>query len=150
VDLALEVHRALAVQFDAVASVSADHLATPGRCLERAQEGAKYRLVKSCGECPASVGMTPDRSSVLSKAMSGSSALLFVPSVFVWPRVVAVVDAHWQPTLVYPARGVGLLWEPETIQAPDAAAALLGRARAAVLASLGQLHSTVTSPLRSE
>jgi DNA-binding transcriptional ArsR family regulator len=68
--------------------------------------------------------------------------LLFVPSVFVWPRVVAVADAHWQPTLIYPARGVGLLWGPEEVRAADAAVALLGRVRAAVLASLDQPRST--------
>lgn len=68
--------------------------------------------------------------------------LVFVPSVFVWPRVVAVTDAHWQPTLIYPARGVGLLWGGEDVHAEDAAVALLGRVRAAVLTSLDQPRST--------
>ena len=42
----------------------------------------------------------------------GDRGLLFVPSVFVWPRVVAVVDPAWQPTVVYPARGIATLWDP--------------------------------------
>ena len=38
--------------------------------------------------------------------------LLFVPSVFVWPAVLLITAPPWQPTLLYPARGVELLWEP--------------------------------------
>ena len=37
--------------------------------------------------------------------------LLLLPAVFAWPRVWAMTDPPWQPTLVYPPRGVGLLWE---------------------------------------
>lgn len=68
--------------------------------------------------------------------------VVLVPSVFVWPRVVAVTDARWQPTLIYPARGAGLLWEPAVVPASDALAALLGRVRAAVLGALDQPRST--------
>jgi DNA-binding transcriptional ArsR family regulator len=72
----------------------------------------------------------------------GAEGLLFVPSVFVWPRVVAVVDPAWQPTVVYPARGVGTLWEPGDPAAPDAIAALIGPGRAKVLAALDEPWST--------
>ena len=51
--------------------------------------------------------------------------LLLVPSVFIWQKPSAMVDPPWQPTLVYPARGVGLLWEPT----PDEPTAGAGRAR---------------------
>ena len=68
--------------------------------------------------------------------------LLFVPSVFAWPDVVLVTDPKWQPTIVYPARGVGTLWEPGRPAAPDALAALLGRVRAGVLAALDRPRST--------
>ena len=50
--------------------------------------------------------------------------LLLMPSVFVWPKVTALTVEPWQPTLVYPARGIGMLWSPERIERP-------GRARAA-------------------
>jgi DNA-binding transcriptional ArsR family regulator len=68
--------------------------------------------------------------------------LLFVPSVFVWPAVVLITAAPWQPTLIYPARGVGTLWEPDQVRPPTALAALLGRSRAAVLLALDQPRST--------
>ena len=68
--------------------------------------------------------------------------LLFVPSVFTWPDVVLVTDPKWQPTLVYPARGVGTLWEAGGPAAPDALGALLGKVRAAVLMALDHPRST--------
>jgi DNA-binding transcriptional ArsR family regulator len=68
--------------------------------------------------------------------------LLFVPSVFTWPIVVLVTDPHWQPTLIYPARGVGTLWDPQRAAAPQALAGVLGRVRAAVLSALDRPRST--------
>jgi hypothetical protein len=68
--------------------------------------------------------------------------LLFVPSVFTWPDVVLVTDPHWQPTIVYPARGVGTLWDVGRTAAPDALGALLGKVRAAVLMALYRPRST--------
>jgi hypothetical protein len=62
--------------------------------------------------------------------------LLLVPSAFNWPVISAITEPPWQPTLIYPARGVGLLWEPGETVAPTALRALLGRRRAAVLAAL--------------
>ncbi|MEU6327824.1 DUF5937 family protein [Streptomyces sp. NPDC047049] len=60
--------------------------------------------------------------------------VLLLPSVFVWPDVVSGFKPPWQPTVIYPARGVGGLWtEPET---GPALARLLGANRAAVLAAL--------------
>jgi DNA-binding transcriptional ArsR family regulator len=67
--------------------------------------------------------------------------LLFVPSAFVWPHLAALSEPPWQPTLIYPARGVAMLWEPGQ-PAPDALAALLGRRRASVLAALEVPRST--------
>jgi hypothetical protein len=72
----------------------------------------------------------------------GERGLLFVPSVFVWPRVVAVVDPAWQPTVVYPARGIATLWDPGRPAGAPALAALLGAGRAAVLAALDEPLST--------
>ncbi|MFK8849164.1 DUF5937 family protein [Streptomyces sp. Ac-502] len=66
--------------------------------------------------------------------------VLLMPSVFVWPDVVSAYEPHWQPTVLYPARGIGGLWqEPE---AGPALARLLGVNRAAVLVALDEPAST--------
>jgi DNA-binding transcriptional ArsR family regulator len=68
--------------------------------------------------------------------------LLLVPSVFVWPKVTIVTAEPWQPALAYPARGIGMLWSPERIAAPDALERLLGRTRATLLMALDSPRST--------
>jgi DNA-binding transcriptional ArsR family regulator len=68
--------------------------------------------------------------------------LLFVPSVFIWPKVALVTDPQWQPTIIYSARGVGALWEPQQSAAPQALAGVLGRVRAGVLTALDRPRST--------
>jgi DNA-binding transcriptional ArsR family regulator len=68
--------------------------------------------------------------------------LLFVPSAFAWPFLAAIIEPPWQPTLIYPARGVGTLWEPGHAAAPQALSTLLGRRRAAVLAGVDAPRST--------
>ncbi|WP_407549914.1 DUF5937 family protein [Streptomyces sp. Pv4-95] len=66
--------------------------------------------------------------------------VLLLPSVFVWPDVVSGFDPPWQPTVIYPARGIGGLWsEPAT---GPALVRLLGANRAAVLAALDTPSST--------
>ncbi|WP_043266162.1 DUF5937 family protein [Streptomyces sp. CT34] len=60
--------------------------------------------------------------------------VLLLPSVFVWPDVVSGFDPPWQPTVIYPARGIGGLWQGPA--ADPALARLLGANRAAVLAAL--------------
>ncbi|MEJ8652875.1 DUF5937 family protein [Streptomyces sp. MS1.AVA.3] len=66
--------------------------------------------------------------------------VLLLPSVFVWPDVVSGFEPPWQPTVIYPARGIGGLWtEPET---GPALARLLGANRAAVLAALDTPSTT--------
>jgi DNA-binding transcriptional ArsR family regulator len=69
--------------------------------------------------------------------------LLLVPSAFTWPKVMIVTAPPWQPTLIYPARGVGMLWSPERPIAPDALANLIGRNRAALLMALDSPRSTL-------
>src|SRR5262249_37224131 len=52
--------------------------------------------------------------------------LLLVPSVFVWPKVTALTLEPWQPTVAYPARGIGMLWSPDECTAPEALERLVG------------------------
>ncbi|GIH68603.1 DUF5937 family protein [Sphaerimonospora thailandensis] len=71
--------------------------------------------------------------------------LLLLPSAFVWPALTVVVEAPWQPTLIYPARGVGDLWQSSPHPpAPRSLQRLIGRTRAKVLTSLSKPTSTST------
>jgi DNA-binding transcriptional ArsR family regulator len=68
--------------------------------------------------------------------------LILMPSAFVWPGVVLVLDLPWQPTLIYPARGIAGLWQPPAAQPPVALGRLLGRTRAKLLLALAEPAST--------
>jgi DNA-binding transcriptional ArsR family regulator len=68
--------------------------------------------------------------------------LVLMPSAFVWPGVVLVLDPPWQPTLVYPARGIAGLWQPPPSEPPVALGRLLGRTRARLLLALAEPAST--------
>ncbi|MFB9236413.1 ArsR/SmtB family transcription factor [Plantactinospora siamensis] len=68
--------------------------------------------------------------------------LALVPSVFKWDQVVVVVDPPWQPTVIYPARGLGTLWQPRSPGRHAALGRLLGRTRAALLTGLDEPAST--------
>jgi DNA-binding transcriptional ArsR family regulator len=82
-------------------------------------------------------------------AALGGRGLLFVPSVFIWPKLALGLDPPWPPALIYPARGVAALWErPGRVAAAGGAAAgdalerLLGPSRAAILIALEEPAST--------
>lgn len=62
--------------------------------------------------------------------------LLLMPSVFAWPSIYVVTDPPWQPTLIYPARGVATVWEPAPDPTSSALASVLGRTRAQLLSAL--------------
>ena len=69
--------------------------------------------------------------------------LLLMPSVFVWPKLTALTLEPWQPTVVYPARGVGMLWSPEEAPSPpEALERLVGRTRATLLNALDSPRTT--------
>ncbi|HEV2782652.1 MAG TPA: winged helix-turn-helix domain-containing protein [Actinophytocola sp.] len=72
----------------------------------------------------------------------GGDGLLFVPAVFIWPRVAVYVDPPWPRGLIYPARGIGALWEPSAPTDPRALADLVGRSRAVLLTALDEPAST--------
>ena len=72
------------------------------------------------------------------------SGLLLMPSAFVWPNVVLIIDPPAQPTLVYPARGIAELWQPAHTSHFAALGRLLGRTRASLLESLAEPASTHT------
>ena len=73
----------------------------------------------------------------------GGRGLVLLPSAYIWPAVAAIVDEPWQPTIIYPARGIADLWQ-QAAPPPDALSRLLGRTRALLLARLDQPASTST------
>ncbi|GAA3977576.1 winged helix-turn-helix domain-containing protein [Streptomyces sp. NBC_01352] len=72
----------------------------------------------------------------------GGQGLVLMPSVFSWPDLVSSFDPPWQPTLVYPARGIGGLWAEPTGRTRDTLVRLLGRGRSAVLTALDEPATT--------
>lgn len=64
------------------------------------------------------------------------SGLLLIPSAFIWPHVAVCSARDWPKSLVYPARGIAVLWETGEPPAPGALADLVGRSRAVILAAL--------------
>jgi DNA-binding transcriptional ArsR family regulator len=67
--------------------------------------------------------------------------LVLVPSAFTCDKPSAMTQPPWQPTVVFPARGVALLWESAAAPA-DALTRVLGRTRAALLNDLGAPRTT--------
>jgi DNA-binding transcriptional ArsR family regulator len=72
----------------------------------------------------------------------GGRGLLLVPSAFQWHRPAAITEPPWQPTLIYPARGVATLWEEAGERSSEALPALLGARRAEILAACDAPRST--------
>jgi DNA-binding transcriptional ArsR family regulator len=68
--------------------------------------------------------------------------LLLVPSAFSWLGPATLTEKPWQPTLLYPARGVATLWEAGGERTPEALARVIGQTRAALLAELDAPRST--------
>lgn len=72
----------------------------------------------------------------------GGHGLVLVPSVFFWPEAGSAFDPPWQPTVVYPARGIGGLWAETGPTASTALIRLLGANRAAILTGLDSPTTT--------
>jgi DNA-binding transcriptional ArsR family regulator len=67
--------------------------------------------------------------------------LVLMPSAYVWPSVAVITDEPWQPTIVYPARGIARLWQSPPRPA-ETLSRLLGGTRATILESLDAPAST--------
>jgi DNA-binding transcriptional ArsR family regulator len=67
--------------------------------------------------------------------------LVLVPSAFSSDKPSTMTEPPWQPTVVYPARGVDLLWESASAPS-EALAKVLGRTRATLLNDLDAPRTT--------
>ncbi len=61
------------------------------------------------------------------------SGVILMPTIFGSPHVSVIADPPWQPTIIYPARGVGAVWHAPGIPTIDTLRRLLGSGRAEVL-----------------
>ncbi|MFC7622687.1 DUF5937 family protein [Microlunatus sp. GCM10028923] len=68
--------------------------------------------------------------------------VLLIPSVFVWPSAAAHQAPGWPRTIIYPARGIRVLWSEPEQAVPGSLGRLIGRSRAALLAALAEPSST--------
>ena len=84
--------------------------------------------------------VTIARTTALTEVLGGRG-LLLVPSVFLGQGLAVTGDPPWQPTIVYPSRGAGLVFE-EAVPPTDPLAPLLGRTRAGLLLALATPSST--------
>ncbi|GAA0599950.1 helix-turn-helix transcriptional regulator [Kribbella sandramycini] len=73
--------------------------------------------------------------------MAGQGVLL-VPCVFTWPAALPVTGAPHLPTITYPPRGLGRLWEDRQDTTESPLADLVGRTRAAIVGHLDLPMST--------
>jgi DNA-binding transcriptional ArsR family regulator len=87
--------------------------------------------------------LTIDKRHVWQQNLTGDG-LLLVPSVFVWPNLIFAAGLTGPVRLIYPARGIGNVWQAAAQGSADtdALGALLGRSRAAILVSLALPHTT--------
>jgi DNA-binding transcriptional ArsR family regulator len=72
----------------------------------------------------------------------GGRGVLLVPCAFAWPRLYAIVEAPWQPSLVYAPKGAAKLWVSSPSHVEDALVAALGIGRASVLKGLAIPRTT--------
>jgi DNA-binding transcriptional ArsR family regulator len=75
------------------------------------------------------------RSTTVDYARPATGGLTLIPTLFA-NHVSAPITADAAPVVMYPARGLGTLWETQPMTAPRALEHLLGRVRAGLLAVL--------------
>jgi DNA-binding transcriptional ArsR family regulator len=122
------------------ALTAAGHLAAPpgagGGAWERGREPAPEAAGgERAAEAPGVPRAGADGGPV-TEAQGEGRGLVLVPSVFFWPEAGSAFDPPWQPTVVYPARGIGGLWAETGPTASAALVRLLGANRAAILIGL--------------
>lgn len=77
----------------------------------------------------------------------GGAGLTLVPTMFT-TRASAPADPDEPPSMFYPARGQGAMWEAERVQNPAALAAIVGEVRARLLIALAEPASSTELGVR--
>jgi DNA-binding transcriptional ArsR family regulator len=72
----------------------------------------------------------------------GGRGILLVPSAFAWPRLYAIIEEPWQPSLIYAPSGAAKLWVSSPSDVESALVAALGFGRASVLKGLAIPRTT--------
>jgi DNA-binding transcriptional ArsR family regulator len=72
----------------------------------------------------------------------GGRGILLVPCAFAWPRLYAIIEEPWQPSLLYAPRGATKLWVSSPSHVEDALVAAVGFGRASVLKGLAIPRTT--------
>ncbi|AMB59595.1 ArsR/SmtB family transcription factor [Microterricola viridarii] len=83
----------------------------------------------------------------LDRDVAGGSGLTLVPTMFT-NRASAPIAPDEPPTMFYPARGQGAMWEAERVQNPAALAGIVGEVRAKLLIALGEPSSSTELGIR--
>jgi DNA-binding transcriptional ArsR family regulator len=117
----------------------------------RSGQAAQHGLATVIDDLHAHVRRRPGRIVVddpddLSISIAGRG-LLLMPSAFAWPHIVVITGQPWHPTLIYPARGVGELWQ-QPPPPPQALGQLLGPTRAKLLTDLRTASTTTALACR--
>ncbi|MDX2693502.1 DUF5937 family protein [Streptomyces ipomoeae] len=116
----------------------------------RSQQIAAGGFQHMLGELHGSIRWHEDRRLVIAtphritQRLNGRG-LLLLPSAFVWPALTVVAEEPWQPTVIYPARGIGDLWRSTAhTRGTHALECLIGRTRARILSDLHEPTPTST------
>jgi DNA-binding transcriptional ArsR family regulator len=134
-------HRALEPDWRRMRSLLQDDLAFR---LEELASGGVDRLFRNLHP---SVRFTGDRIEIdrpfcCDGVPLPGQGLLLVPCVFTWPAALPVTAAPHVPTITYPPRGLGRLWESRQDTTDSPLAELVGRTRAAIVGHLDLPMST--------
>jgi len=118
-----------------------------GDLLHRARTAAQRGLEHVLSDLDPGVSLEDATLSIRHRYVAGvlslgGRGLLLVPSVFAWPNVYSIAVPGWQPTVRYPPRGIGTLWEQRGKPAPSALSGVIGQSKALILTELSTPAST--------
>jgi DNA-binding transcriptional ArsR family regulator len=118
----------------------------------RGRQAAQYGLAAMVAALSPRVSMEGDVVEVrvlsrLDYARRTAGGLTLIPSL--WTSAISTpISAAEAPMIIYLARGGGMLWEPQSLPAPGALAALLGAHRAGLLTQLADPASSTELAVR--